>query len=433
LYSRLSAKTFLFSKALVLDGVSLFATVLVGLVGAFVLFLSYEHKAVRGRQYSEYLFLMLNSALGMSVVAWSNDLIVSFIGIEVMSLCLYLIIAMSNEERLSKEAAFKYFVLGGMASAIFLYGIALVFGATGTTYIDEILAVAPTKISESTIFLFGILLTVLGLCFKVSIAPFHAWTPDVYDGAPTPVTAFMATGVKLVTFVVFVRVVAGDYLAQNENLLSVMQWLAVLTMLVGNIGAIMQDNLKRMLAYSSIAHSGYIMMGLIAASVGGEAQLGATGVIYYVFAYSIMTIGAFGFVAVLEKSENDQVLMSDLKGLAQARPLMAVCFSVFLLSLAGMPPTAGFFGKFFLFSATIKQGFFWMAVWAAINSVISVYYYLRPIVVMYMQDADEKRGTFSLSQIAVFSISALAVASVAAGLFTEPVYKFVVVAVRGLF
>jgi NADH-quinone oxidoreductase subunit N len=434
LYSNASTKSYLFSKALVLDGVSLFATALVCLIGAVVLILSVDNKATRGRLYSEYVFLMLNSALGMIVVACSNDLIVTFIGIEVMSLCLYLIIAMSNEETLSKEAAFKYFILGSLASAIFLYGIALVFGSLGTTYIDEVLALAPTKISEGALFLFGALLVIMGLCFKVSIAPFHAWTPDVYEGAATPVTAFMATGVKVVTFVAFMRFLVGDYLASEltGQFVNVLQWLAVLTMVVGNVGAILQDSLKRMLAYSSIANSGYIMMGLIAAAVGGDSWLGATGVMYYVFAYTIMTLGAFGVLSILEKSENQALLADDLKGLAVKKPVIAACFTILLLSLAGIPPTIGFFGKFFLFSAAVKQGFFWMAVWAAINSVISVYYYLRPIVLMYMmsgepQVSEQRMGAGALS------IALMAISSVLVGIFTEPVYKFVISAVRGLF
>lgn len=433
-YPKTQAAAMLFSKAVRLDGVSVFATGLVCMAGVIVLILSMENLATRGRQYTEYVFLMMNAALGMVVVAWSNDLIVTFIGIEVMSLCLYLIIAMSHEERLSKEAAFKYFVLGGLASAIFLYGVALMFGATGTTYIDEISSIAGDQISQSKIFLFGILLAIIGLCFKVSIAPFHAWTPDVYEGAQTPVTAFMATAVKLVTFVVFMRLVVGDYLTQDlrGRLLDVLQWLAVLTMVVGNIGAIMQEGLKRMLAYSSIAHSGYIMMGLIAAAVGGQSWLGATGVTYYVFAYTIMTLGAFAVVTVLEKHESHNILVDDLAGLSKTRPILSACLAIFMLSLAGIPPMVGFFGKFFLFSAAIKQGFFWMAVWAAINSVISVYYYLRPIVVMYMRPT-ENPITFGKNYLGAMSIVLMAAATILVGVFTEPVYVFVVNAIRGLY
>ena len=434
LYSQQTNVFYAFYRALVFDGLSVFSTVMVILVTSVALIFSKEHFATKGKQFSEYIFLLMNSAIGMMILAWSNDLIVTFIGIEMMSLCLYLLVALSNEETLSKEASFKYFVLGSLASAVFLYGLAFIFGITGTTYIDKLLEIAPAAISSNYMFLMGILFLILGFCFKVSIAPFHAWTPDVYEGAPTPVTGFMATGVKLVTFVAFLRVLVGDYLTSDltGRMTDILQWLAVLTMLVGNIGAIMQNGVKRMLAYSSVAHSGYILMGLIAAAVGGESWLGATGVTYYIFAYSIMTIGAFGVLSILERHEADLYSMDDLKGLASRSPWLAACFALFLLSLAGIPPTVGFFGKFFLFSAAVKQGFFWMAVWAAINSIISVYYYLRPIVKMYMEDG-ESRVTNPEVSSSMVAVSIMAVLVLATGLATEPVYDFVLTAVNSLF
>ena len=215
-------------------------------------------------------------------------------------------------------------------------------------------------------------------------------------------------------------------------MVDILQWLAVLTMLVGNIGAIMQNGVKRMLAYSSVAHSGYILMGLIAAAVGGESWLGATGVTYYIFAYSLMTIGAFGVLSILERHEADLYSVDDLKGLASRSPWLAACFALFLLSLAGIPPTVGFFGKFFLFSAAVKQGLFWMAVWAAINSIISVYYYLRPIVKMYMEDGESRVTNQDVSSSMV-AVSIMAVLVVVTGLATEPVYDFVLTAVNSLF
>lgn len=434
LYSNQTTSFSAFYGALVFDGLSVFSTVMVVLITGLALLFSKENMATRSNQFSEYIFLLLNSAVGMLILSWSNDLIVTFIGIEMMSLCLYLLIALSNEERLSKEAAFKYFILGSLASAIFLYGIAFIFGITGTSSIDKILEVAPQAISTNYVFLMGIVFAVLGFCFKVSIAPFHAWTPDVYEGAPTPITGFMATGVKLVTFIAFLRILMGDYLSSEMTgrFVDVLQWFAVMTMLVGNIGALMQSGLKRMLAYSSIAHSGYILMGLIAGAVGGESWLGATGVTYYIFAYSIMTIGAFGVLSVLERHEADLYSIEDLRGLGSRSPWMAACLSIFLLSLAGIPPTVGFFGKFFLFSAAIKQGFFWMAVWAAINSVISVYYYLRPMVMMYMESGDAS-ADIDQSRSSYMAISIMAALVIVTGLATEPVYRFVVNAVNSLF
>ena len=268
----LQSPSLIFSAALVFDGVSVFSTILILIITGFALILVKEHVATKENLFSETLFLLMNSALGMVILALANDLIVVFIGIEIMSLCLYLLIAVSREEKFSKEAAFKYFILGSLASAIFLYGIAFIYGIAGTTYIHEISAQASELISSNLLFLVGASLTILGFCFKASIAPFHAWAPDVYSGAPTPITAFMATGVKLVTFVAFLRFIRGDYISDDltGNLVTALQWFSVLTMLVGNIAAIVQENLKRMLAYSSIAHSGYIMMGLIASGVGAS-------------------------------------------------------------------------------------------------------------------------------------------------------------------
>jgi NADH-quinone oxidoreductase subunit N len=427
------APYFAFSKALVFDGVSTFTSVVVCLITGVAAIMSRENRATSGAQFSEYLFLLLNSAMGMLLFAWSNDLIVTFISIEVMSLCLYLLIALSHEEQLSKEAAFKYFVLGSFASAIFLYGVAFIYGTTGTTYMDKIVSLAPQLIAENRLFLIAVILVVVGFSFKAAIAPFHAWTPDVYQGAATPVTAFMATAVKLVTFVAFLRFLRGDYISfgANDVLPVVLQWLAVATMLVGNIAAVIQKNLKRMLAYSSIAHSGYIMMGLLAAAVGGEAWRGDVAVLYYAVAYVVMTLGAFGVISILENTENDSVLLDDLRGLGKRNPGAAAMFTIFLLSLAGIPPLVGFFGKFFIFSAAIKQGFFWLAVWAAINAVISAYYYLRPIVNMYMQDAEgvsvAKHYKFTHGLLVI-----MAVLVVVLGLATQPFYKQVLKAINTL-
>ena len=425
--------SYYFANALVLDGLATFSTLMIVAITGLCLILAREHNATNGRQFSEFIFLLLNASVGMMILAWSNDLIVTFIGIEIMSLCLYLLIALSHEERMSKEAAFKYFVLGSFASAIFLYGVALIFGSAQTTYINELMELAGELSAGSYIFLFGVVLAILGFCFKVAIVPFHAWTPDVYEGSPTPVTAYMAAGVKLVTFVAFLRFVAGEYLATelSGQLIEVLQWLAVFTMLLGNIAAVLQNNLKRMLAYSSIAHSGYILMGILASAVGGANFLGASGVVFYIMSYSIMTIGAFGVIALLEKDEDSIVHVEDLSGLAKRNPWAALCFTIFLLSLAGLPPTVGFFAKLFIFSAAIKQGFFWLAVWGVIASAISVYYYLRPIVYMYMK---EEPG-FSVAphyRLSHLAVTAMAVFVVVFGLFTSPVYAWVSSALNNL-
>lgn len=428
-----SSPTYHFANAIVVDGVSIFITVVVCVITAVAAIMARENKSTSGSQFSEFLFLLLNSAVGMFLLAWSNDLIVTFIAIEIMSLCLYLLVALSHEEKLSKEAAFKYFVLGGVASAIFLYGTAFIYGISGSTYLNDIAANASRLSEESYLFKVGVTLAIIGLCFKVAIVPFHAWAPDVYEGAPTPVTAFMATGVKVVTFIAFLRIMKLDVAGHDPKaaLMVILQWLAALTMVAGNIAAIIQQNLKRMLAYSSIAHSGYVLVGVIASMASGEAWRGDLSVIFYVTSYAIMTLGAFGIVSLLENRETDMILVDDLKGLSKRNPIVALLFTIFLLSLAGIPPTIGFFGKFFIFSAALKQGFIWLAIWGAISSIISAYYYLRPIVFMYMKD-EEGVSVGAHYRITFVVASALGVLTIVMGLMTEPLYQQVKAAVASI-
>lgn len=425
-----------FHGALIMDGKTVTVGVLALLVGAVAAFLMYDNPATNGEQFSELMFLTLSSVFGMLVMAAANDLIILFIGLEMMSLSLYLMIAMSHEQRLSKEAALKYFVLGSVASAILLYGISFVFGAVHSTSLAQVLEQAPKLVQTSRLFLFGISLAFLGFCFKVSIFPFHAWTPDVYQGAPTPHSAFMATAVKAVSFVAFLRLMESRVLGSSEALLNVFQWMAVLTMIVGNVGAILQNNLKRMLAYSSVAHSGYILVGLIAASVepmGTTLQIGlgpSAAVIFYLFGYSIMTVGAFAIVTLFEKTEESVLYVDDLAGLAKRRPVMAAALTICLLSLAGVPPMLGFFGKFYLFTAAMQQGLVWLSLWAMLNSVIAVYYYLRPIVVMYMRDGEVVEADEPMNATRA-ALILCAVLIVVLGVFSGQLYMLIEGALNG--
>lgn len=413
-----------FANALVFDGVTKWMGLIALLGAGGALLLMFENPSTTGEQFSELVFLTLSSAIGMMILVSAVDLLMVFIGLEMMSLSLYLMIAMSHEQKFSKEAALKYFILGSFASAIFLYGIAFIFGSVGSTYIPVIIEKTAELISSSQIFMFGMTLLILGFCFKVSIAPFHAWTPDVYQGAPTPHTTYMATAVKAVSFAAFLRIIATKTLVGSENLFDFLQWLAVITMIVGNVAAILQNNLKRMLAYSSVAHSGYVLVGIITTGVSDEMSFGASGVIFYLAAYSLMTLGSFAVVAIMERSENSAVQVDDLAGLAKRKPLMAFCLTIFLLSLAGIPPTVGFFGKFYLFAAAIGEGLIWLAIWGVLNSVISVYYYLRPIVVMYMKEgeADEAPHSMIATKTAII-ISAIFV--VFLGLVSGPIFEIV--------
>ncbi len=413
-----------FNNGLVFDGITQWMGVIALVAAGASLVMMYENPATTGRQFSELIFLAMNSAVGMLILVSAVDLLMVFIGLELMSLSLYLMIAMSNEEKLSKEAALKYFVLGSFASAIFLYGVAFIFGSTGGTNILGFMGQAAELVQTSRLFLFGISFVILGFCFKVSIAPFHAWTPDVYQGAPTPHSAFMATAVKTVSFAAFLRIIATKSLVGSDYLFEMLQWLAVATMLIGNTAAILQNNFKRMIAYSSVAHSGYLLIGVITAGVSDNGVFGASGVIFYLLSYGLMTLGAFAIASMLERSENHVVNIDDLAGLAKQRPLYALCLTIFLLSLAGIPPTLGFFGKFYLFNAAIGEGLLWLAIWGMISSVIGVYYYLRPVVVMYMREGESDVATHSLSATTVTAV-VLAVAIALLGFVSGPIFSAV--------
>ncbi|UXR65768.1 NADH-quinone oxidoreductase subunit N [Bdellovibrio bacteriovorus] len=413
-----------FNNGLIFDGVTQWMGIISLAAAGAAMVMMYENPATKGKQFSELIFLAMSSAIGMLILVSAVDLLMVFIGLEMMSLALYLMIAMSHEEKLSKEAALKYFVLGSFASALFLYGVAFIFGSTGGTNILSFMDNAAELVQTSRLFLFGVTFVILGFCFKVSIAPFHAWTPDVYQGAPTPHSAFMATAVKTVSFAAFLRIIATKSLTGSDHLFDILQWLAVITMIVGNTAAILQNNFKRMIAYSSVAHSGYLLVGIITAGVSDNGAFGASGVIFYLLAYGLMTLGAFAVASMIEKSENHIVNVDDLAGFAKQRPMLALCLTVFLLSLAGIPPTLGFFGKFYLFNAAIGEGLLWLAVWGVLNSVIGVYYYLRPIVVMYMKDGEAEIAGHSLNATTVTAV-VMAVAIILMGFVSGPIFSAV--------
>lgn len=416
-----------FSGAIVFDSVSALVSIVVLIVTGVGLTYLRESPSTNKTLFSESVFLLLNASIGMLVFAWSSDLIVSFIGIELMSLALYILIALSDEEKLSKEAAFKYFVLGSFASAFLLYGISFLFGAAGTTSLVELKEVGPALIATNRLFLTGLILFFAGLLFKISVFPFHSWTPDVYQGSPTPVTAYMAAGVKAATVVFFLRVMSLETLTSERSFpfIDALQWITVLTILVGNVGALRQRSMKRMLAYSAVGHSGYVMIGLIAAGIGGQTLIGATGVMYYIFAYTLMTLGTFGVLNLLEKHADHEISLEDMKGLARRRPVVAASMSIMLLSLAGIPPTIGFFGKFLVFSAAVKQDLIWLAFWGVIGSVISVYYYLRPIVAMYMEESvlEDNEAKPMAQPVSQFVVTLLALVIVGFGISSESLFQ----------
>jgi NADH-quinone oxidoreductase subunit N len=425
-YWKLSGLNFItaFSGGLVVDGISVWAAYVLYIIAGFVLMQLYENKATRDFQFSEHIFLILNSVIGMILVTMANHLLITFIAIELMSLSIYLLIALSKEQVLSKEAAFKYFVLGAVGSAIFLYGVAFVFGAAGTVGLQEIGAKSAELFMTNKIFILGVGLLVAGMAFKVSLMPFHAWAPDVYQGSATPVTTLMATGVKLACFVAFLRLFLYADAVEKTNLTYVLQWLAVITIIGGSLAALRQENLKRMLAYSSIAHSGYALLGLIAATLGATSEEGTTSLLFYLLTYILMTIGSFSIISSLESKADSMLLIDDIKGLAKRSPLVAFSFSVLLLSLAGLPPTLGFFGKFYLIASVMNQGFYWLGAMAMLGSAIGVYFYLRPIVTMYMSEG----GTLIASNKAYLTQAialVMALTMILFGVFSSPLFSFV--------
>jgi NADH-quinone oxidoreductase subunit N len=332
------------------------------------------------RRRAEFYVLALLSATGMMLLVSSGDLITMFLGLELLSFPTYVLCGYRRHVLKSNEAALKYFVLGSFASSIFLYGVALLWGATGTTSIPD-LRVAP----GSAVYHLGALLVVIGFLFKVGAAPFHMWVPDVYEGAPTPVTAFMATAVKVAAFGAFLRVMVGALLREGLPFETILWWLAVLTMVVGNMSALTQDNIKRMLAFSSVAHAGYMLVGLTAVVASGW-DTGAAAILYYLIAYAFMNIGAFTVVVLLgRRAEGELNFERDWSGVARRHPFLALAMAVFMLGLGGIPPTSGFFGKYSLFKSAMDSGLVSLVVVAVLNSLVSVYYYLRVVVTMYMR------------------------------------------------
>jgi len=409
-----------YGGALIFDGMASYSNLAVLGITIFSLLLSESGVNTKGTSFAEHTFLILLSAVGMLTLTSSNDLIVSFIGLEIMSIALYVLIGLGHEQLYSKEAAFKYFILGSFASAIFLFGIALIFGATGSTTISSLALQGPLLESRNILLLLGLMLLLVGIGFKVSLFPFHTWTPDVYQGAPTSVSAFMATGVKVVMFTVFLRLAMTHLFISAPKIISTLQIIAVLTMTVGNVTAIVQENIKRLLAYSSIAHAGYILVGIIAACTSKSPEA-ASATLFYVVGYSVMNIGAFAIVNVFEKEERGNLSIMDYCGLGYKYPLMGIGLAAFMFSLAGIPPTVGFMGKFYIFAAAIKEGYLGLAIIGVVNSLISAYYYLRILVALYMKEPVFE-VTPSAGKSSSFVVAATLILTLAMGILSALFY-----------
>lgn len=419
-YVQLGQNVYSFSNMFVVDNFSVFFNIVFLLSSAIVILMSDNYLKQEGVNYGEYYTLILFATAGMMLMAGGADLLTIFLGLEIMSISLYVLAGFTRDNVRSNEASLKYFLLGAFVTGFLLYGIALIYGATGTTNIKEIAAfIAENSALSNPMIIAGSSLLIVGFGFKIACVPFHKWSPDVYEGSPTPVTAFMSVGPKAAAFAVFMRVFLVAFSGLEQKWSVVLWVLAVLTMTVGNLVAISQTNIKRMLAYSSVAHAGYALVAFI---VGGK--FGISSILFYLLAYTFMNLGAFAVIVVLGKKGEDNTNIEDFSGLAQKHPLLAVSMCIFMFSLAGIPPLIGFMGKFYIFSAAIKSGYLILALIGVINSVISVYYYLRVTVVMYMRKPEREFEPLSLSPFIIFAILITVLGTIYFGIFPSKIITF---------
>lgn len=372
------------------DGFSVFLNILFTITGIATVALSYESFKHLQIHRGEYYVLLLFSISGMMLMGAAGDLIVIFLALELLSIPLYIMAGMDFNRLESKEASLKYLLLGTFASAIVLFGTAFIFGATQSTNLYEIATAVSLAEVNWTLLIIGAALLVVGFGFKVAAVPFHAWTPDVYHGSPSSVTAFMSVGAKAAGFAALIRVFSLDFVTLSENLTPVFWVLAVLTMIVGNFTALAQKNLKRMLAYSSIAHAGYILMAFVAFGSETVRADSIASALFYLAAYAATSIGAWAVLIAVERDDASRNEIEHLAGLGKAAPLLAAAMTVFMLSFTGIPVTLGFWGKFYLFRTAIQGGNIILAVIGLLTSLVSAYYYLRVIVKMYFQEGDLK-------------------------------------------
>ncbi len=384
-----------------------------------VLLLGTRYMKSRGILKPEYYALLLISTMGMMVMANTTDLVVMFLGLEIMSIPLYVLAGFARRSLESNESGLKYFIMGSFASAFLLMGIAFIFGASGTTELRRIVADIGFIIDHHRIFLYtGVTLILVGFGFKVAAVPFHSWVPDVYQGAPTPVTAFFSVGPKAAGFAVLLRIFLFGF-AGLAFLSSVFWVLAVLTMTIGNVLALRQKNVKRLLAYSSIAHAGYI---LVALAVGGENAISAA--VFYLVAYAVFNLGGFAVVTLLETRSGCKSDFVELPGLSKAHPYLSAVLALFMFALSGFPPTVGFFGKFYLFAAAVKANFIWLTVIGVMNSFLSVYYYLRVIKASYIDPSEKSWAPVTYSPAMLVVLFITVIGTLGLGLFPQQLLQF---------
>ncbi len=383
-----------FAGSVLLDNFATFFSMICILAAGLAILMSDDYLKRENFPVSEFYPLILFTTAGAMWMASGTDLMTIFLGLEVLSVSLYVLAGFFRNQTRSNEAGLKYFFLGAFSTGFLLYGVALLYGVTGTTKVKGIAAyvLANPGSTTNTMFIAGGLLLLVGFLFKVAAAPFHMWTPDVYQGAPTPITAFMSTGPKAAAFAALMRVMIVGLDGMHSELTSLFWILAVLTMTIGNFVALSQKDLKRMLAYSSIAHAGYALVGLVAWN-----EIGHSAILFYMLAYTFMNMGAFAVLVLIGKQGENNLTLDGVAGLGYKKPILGVVLSIFLFSLMGVPPTAGFIGKFYIFSGAIKAGYIWLAVLGVLNSAVSLYYYLRVMVQMYFKDPAEDFSWVSIN------------------------------------
>ncbi len=411
----------------VVDRMSVFLDFSFVATALITMLLSGPYMREHGFEFGEFYALVLFGTAGMMMVGHADHLMSLLIGIETMSLAAYVLTGCWRRSPRSSEGAMKYFLMGAFATGFLVYGMALIYGMTGGELAYAGIAAKTADAGKSALFLAGVYFVLVGLIFKVAAVPFHMWAPDAYEGAPTPVTGFMAAGVKAAGFAAILRFSTaifggGGLTADQAGWTDVLGVVAFLTMTLGNLAALRQDNIKRMLAYSSVAHAGYLLVGVVAIGLGVAGAQSA--VLFYLVAYTFTTLGAFGVVAWVGRRNDERLYVEDWAGLGVARPALALAMTIFLLSLGGVPPTGGFFGKFYLFASAMEHPrLYWLVIAGVLNSVVSVYYYLRVVVAMYFRDAVRPHDPYPSAEMRV-ALVITAIAVVALGVWPGAVVEW---------
>ena len=419
-----------FNGMLVMDGFAVFLNALFLVSGFAGLALAYDYNRRMDLDRGEYYVLLSFSISGMMLMAAAADLIVVFLALELLSIPLYVLAGFAQPKAESEEAALKYFLLGAFAGGFVVYGVALVFGATGTTALAGITAAIAAGTADLSLMVIGAALILVGFGFKVAVVPFQMWTPDVYQGAPSAVTAFMAVGAKAAGFAALLRVLITAFPTLELDLTPILWTLSALPMIIGNFVAIAQTNIKRMLAYSSIAHAGYIFMALVTFGQKAVAPDAVASSLFYLLAYAVTNFGAWSVVIALEKREGKGLELKDYAGLGAKYPALAAAMLVFMLSFTGVPPTLGFMGKFFLFRTVLEAGFVGLAIIGVLTSLVSAYYYLRILVIMYMQEGDPEISGDGWLKL---TTGLTALGTVVLAIFAVPLFQWASQAVLKLF